>query len=90
MLSADLLHPLIQSQDNRTDTILKAITILNCARRSHKETSTEQTNRYKTAPMMYPYPEGKVAPDNWTHAAGTICFTPRLIQSYIAYNHPWS
>ncbi|MEK7452221.1 MAG: DUF5671 domain-containing protein, partial [Patescibacteria group bacterium] len=39
-----------------------------------KETSTEQTNRYKTAPMMYPYPEGKVAPDNWTHAAGTICF----------------
>lgn len=39
-------------------------------------TSAEQANRYKATPMMYPYPvDGKGAPDNWMHVAGTVCFT---------------
>lgn len=35
----------------------------------------EQSNRYKTVPMMYPAGTGNGMMDIWTHSAGRSCFT---------------
>lgn len=48
-------------------------------------TSPEQANRYKASPMMYPSPAGIA--DNWSHAAGMVCF-PRSIDPQLYRPQP--